>query len=90
MEGLKRKLARMGDGGCKVLVYIVQNITFPTSTELAVLKQTMSQSWCQLTVTDTCNPTVHMTDTCVSLNPEDTWGHTPPGLQIFLGRRTLG
>ena len=90
MAELKRKLARIGDRGCKVPVYVAQNIIFPTSTELAVLKQTMSQSWYQSSVIDTHNPTVHRTDACVSHNPEDTWGHTPPGLQIFLGRRTLG
>ena len=45
MAELKRKLARIGDRGCKVPVYVAQNIIFPTSTELAILKQTMSQSW---------------------------------------------
>jgi len=53
MKGLKIKLARIWDRGCKVLVYVAQDIIFPTSTELAVLKQTMSQSWCQSSVIDT-------------------------------------
>ena len=53
MEGLKIKLTRIGDRGCKVLVYVAQDIIFPTSTELAVLKQTMLQSWCQSSVIDT-------------------------------------
>ena len=78
LEGLQRKLASIGGEGMSSLQWCVaQSKTFATSTELAVLKQTMSQLWCQLTVTDTCNPTVHMTDACVSHNPEDTWGHTP-------------
>ena len=31
MVELKRKLARIGDRGCKVPVYVAQNIIFPTS-----------------------------------------------------------
>ena len=87
LEGLQRKLASIGGEGMSRLRWCVaQSKTFATSTELAVLKQTMSHLWCQLTVTDTCNPTVHMTDACVSHNPEDTWGHTLPGRQIFPGQ----
>jgi len=79
LEGLQRKLVSTGGEGMSRFRWcIAQSNTFPTSTELAVLKQTMSQSWCQLTVTDTCNPIVHMTDARVSHNPEDTWGQTPP------------
>ena len=74
LEGLQRKLASIGgDGMSRLWWYVAQSKTFVPSTELAVLKQTMSQSWYQLTVTDTCNPTVHMTDVCVSHKPEDTW-----------------
>ena len=66
------------------------NIFFPQALSPQVLKQTMSQPWHKPTVTDTCNPRVHMIDACVSHKPEDTWGHTPPGLQIFAGKGTRG
>ena len=91
LEGLQRKLASTGgEGMSRLWCCVAQSNTFPTSTELAVLKQTMSQSRCLSAVTDSCKPTIHRTDACVSHNPEDTWGHTPPGLQIFPGRTTPG
>ena len=88
MECLQRKLTSKGvEGMSRLWSYLAQrNTLFLKNTELAVLKQTMWHPWQQSAVTDMCNPTVHMTDTCVSLNPEDTWGHTPPGLQIFPGK----
>ena len=48
LEGLQRKLASTGgEGMSRLWCCVAQSNTFPTSTELAVLKQTMSQSWCQ-------------------------------------------
>ena len=87
--GSSKKLASTGGEGMSRL-WCCPKYHFSHKHWARYPETTMSQSWCQSSVTDTCNPTVHMTDTCVSLNPEDTWGHTPPGLQIFPGRRTLG
>ena len=54
LEGLQRKLASIGgDGMSRLWWCVAQSNTFPTSTELAVLKQTMLQSWCQSSVIDT-------------------------------------
>ena len=89
MECLQRKLTSTGvEGMSRLWSYLAQcnNTLFLKNTELAVLKQTMWHPWQQSAVTDMCNPTVHMTDSYVFHNLEDTWGHTPPGLQIFPGK----
>lgn len=77
LEGLQRKLASTGgEGLSRLWCCDAQSNTFPTSTELAVLKQTMSQSRCLSAVTDSCKPMVHRTDACVSPTLR-TLGDTP-------------